>query len=147
MGATRPPAIAAVDHSTWYRASGPADVGILLGDVLPTRRGFVLAPDAIPPAVGCRTCGRWHYPDRVEVVHDDDTERGGPDGTGAALILVCPRCHAQGPLCSGGVANPIASDIVAELFRRASCAPNGTPPMRGRPPAGRGVIQPRGGGA
>jgi hypothetical protein len=127
MGAARASGVAAVDQTTWYRVSGPADVGILLGDVLPTRSGFVLAPDAIPPAVGCRTCGRWHYPHRVEVVHDDDIERGGPDGTGAALILVCPRCHTQGPLCSGGVFNPIASSIVAELSRRASCAPNEQP--------------------
>jgi hypothetical protein len=85
----------------------------MVGHLMLTHGVFVLAPDAIPPAVGCRSCGRWHYPERVQVAHD------GPDGTVPALTLVCPRCHARGPLCVDGPLDPIASAIVAELFRRA----------------------------
>ena len=88
----------------------------MVGDLMLLHGVFVLGPNAIPPAVGCRSCGRWHYPDRVEVVQD------GLDGTVPALTLVCPRCHAGGPLCVDGPLDPIASAIVAELFRRARTA-------------------------
>ena len=85
----------------------------MVGQLRLTHRVFVLGRDAIPPAVGCRSCGRWHYPDRIEVVHD------GPDGTMPALTLVCPRCHASGPLDVDGALDPVANHIIGELSRRA----------------------------
>ena len=98
----------------------------MVGDGLLTRGMFVLGPDAIPPAVGCRSCGRWHYPDRIEV-HVDPV-RDAAEGTGPDLTLVCPRCQARGPLQCGGPLDPIASGIVAELSQRARTAPtNGRP--------------------
>jgi hypothetical protein len=83
---------------------------------------FVLAVEAIPPAVGCRTCGRWLYPDRVEVVHDHGCDGESADRRGTVLVLTCPRCHAWGTLARVERVTPATNELLAQLTRQANCA-------------------------
>ena len=80
---------------------------------------FVSEPRAIPPAVGCRSCGRWHYPERVEVrdiPRSDDTVEAGV----VLLNLVCSRCHAKGFLRAAERCDEATTRLLDALLQRAT---------------------------
>jgi hypothetical protein len=82
---------------------------------------FFLEPRAIPAAVGCRACGRLHFPERVPV---RAMRRSDPVGEAEEVMLelVCPRCQARGWLRAGGrSADETTRRLVVTLMQQSPC--------------------------
>jgi hypothetical protein len=81
---------------------------------------FVFEPRAIPPAVGCRACGRRHYPDQIGV-RDIQWSSNASGVAEVVLEIVCPRCETKGFLRSSSLAaDDTTSKLLAVLMRNAA---------------------------
>jgi hypothetical protein len=81
---------------------------------------FVMESEAIPAAVRCGSCGRHHYPDRLEVRHVHTRLEPFAEGD-LSLEVRCPRCHVRGMLHRSGPCMDARNGMWIELLRQATC--------------------------
>lgn len=79
---------------------------------------LVVEPNAIPPGVCCRACGRRHLPRRLRVLQAHRFEGpSSPDDEAILLVLQCPTCRTRGALVSayGPTATAEEAEVLAGL--------------------------------
>ena len=72
-------------------------------------------PDAIPPGLRCRACGRRHLPRRLRVLEAHRFEGAtSPEDESILVVVECPTCGIRGTLVSAY--GPAATAEEAEVL-------------------------------
>lgn len=76
---------------------------------------LVVEPNAIPPGVCCRACGRRHLPHRLPVLEAYRFEGpSSPDDEAIVVVVECPTCQMLGAVVSAY--GPAATAEEAEVL-------------------------------